>query len=156
MTPDNQLTEKDKVAYSAIAGFIRENGYAPSVRDLCRVLGVKSTATIQFRLKSLAEKGYIKTTAGGKRTIRITRGIEETPTVDAKRYMELVEMYNDLREGFVDYVCSGIPNVAPYCINICKECVDLRGWCKSNSDKCRGFNPAKVIHYGGGEENETE
>ncbi len=59
------------------------------------------------------------------------------PTVDAVE----VEKYNDLREAFVDYVCSGTQNPAPYCRNRCVDCVDRRGWCISQSDKCRGFNP---------------
>lgn len=49
------------------------------------------------------------------------------------------EQYEDLRDAFVDFVCSGVQNLAPYCKNGCDECVDLRGWCTYK--KCRGFNP---------------
>jgi hypothetical protein len=49
------------------------------------------------------------------------------------------EQYENLREAFVDYVCSGISNQAPYCKNSCDECVDERGWCTYR--RCRGFNP---------------
>lgn len=49
------------------------------------------------------------------------------------------EQYEELREAFVDYVCSGVRNQAPYCKNRCDECVDNRGWC--TYQKCRGFNP---------------
>ena len=74
--------------------------------------------------------------------------IDEQPTVDAvevEKYNALVEMYHELRENFIDYVCSGVPNVAPYCLNRCEECVTPHGWCKAMSDKCQGFNPAEVI-----------
>ena len=73
--------------------------------------------------------------------------MEDAPTVDAveaKKYEALVKMYHELRENFVDYYCSGIQNVAPYCRNRCEECIDGYGWCKHN-DKCHGFNPAEVI-----------
>lgn len=50
-----------------------------------------------------------------------------------------VEKYNELREAFIDYVCSGVPNLAPYCKNRCQECVDGRGWCRESF--CKGFNP---------------
>jgi hypothetical protein len=76
----------------------------------------------------------------------IVRMVCDAPTVDAvevNKYEALVVMYNDLRENFVDYVCSGIRNEAPYCLNKCEECVDKRGWCKL--EKCQGFNPAEVI-----------
>ena len=66
-------------------------------------------------------------------------------TVDVKQYETLREQYHDLRENFIDYVCSGTCNVAPYCLNRCKGCVDSRGWCNQGSDECHGFNPAEVI-----------
>ena len=74
--------------------------------------------------------------------------INRMPTVvavEAKQYEALREMYHELRENFIDYVCSGTHNLAPYCLNRCEECVDCRGWCKQDSDKCHGFNPAEVI-----------
>lgn len=72
--------------------------------------------------------------------------IEDAPTVDAveiQKYEALVEMYHELRENFIDYVCSGVRNEAPYCLNKCEDCVDSRGWCKL--EICHGFNPAEVI-----------
>lgn len=73
--------------------------------------------------------------------------VDKMPTVDAvevEKYNRLLEMYHELRENFVDFVCSGIPNVAPYCLNRCDGCCDAYGWCR-HSDKCQGFNPAEVI-----------
>lgn len=54
-----------------------------------------------------------------------------------KREEELVE----LRENFVEYVCSGINNPAPYCANRRNECVDNCGWCKNSGEECMGFDP---------------
>ena len=84
----------------------------------------------------------------GLTTEGVRHMIDTMPTVtalDAKQYQELLDMYHELRENFIDYVCSGTANLAPYCLNRCKECVDKRGWCKQDSDKCHGFNPAEVI-----------
>lgn len=47
--------------------------------------------------------------------------------------------YNDLREAFVDFVCSGVHNPAPYCKNRCDGCVDTFGWCTYRM--CNGFKP---------------
>lgn len=71
------MTKNDAIAYNAIVKFIEENGYPPSVRELCQITGKSSTATIQYRIKSLKKKGYIETTNGAKRTIRITRRGED-------------------------------------------------------------------------------
>lgn len=89
----------------------------------------------------------------------VTRSIKNAPTVDAveaKKYEALVEMYHDLRENFIDYYCSGTPNVAPYCLNRCEECLTPHGWCKALSDKCRGFNPAEVILDGERKDNDNK
>ncbi len=66
----------------------------------------------------------------------IYKAITETPTADVVE----VEKYNELREDFIDFACSGVNNLAPYCKNRCVECVDGRGWCRYTV-KCKGFNP---------------
>lgn len=73
----------------------------------------------------------------GRAFARVKQHIDDAPAVDAVE----AEKYNDLREAFVDYVCSGVPNPAPYCKNRCPECVEGRGWCTYEQGKCRGFNP---------------
>ncbi len=78
----------------------------------------------------------------------VNRVLDAAPAAEAvtvDQYKALLEKYNNLRENFVDYVCSGVQNVAPYCLNKCEECVDKWGYCKQYSDYCKGFNPAEVI-----------
>lgn len=61
----------------------------------------------------------------------------EAPAVDAVE----VEKYDELREAFVDFVCSGIHNPAPWCKNRNEECTNVYGMCVFSNDACRGFNP---------------
>lgn len=61
--------------------------------------------------------------------------LAEAPTIDAVP----AEKYNELREAFVDFVCSGVNNPAPYCKNRCDECTNSYGWCTYLN--CEGFNP---------------
>lgn len=61
--------------------------------------------------------------------------INNAPAVDAVSK----EQYEELREAFVDFVCSGVHNPAPYCKNSCDECVDSYGYCTYR--RCTGFNP---------------
>lgn len=77
----------------------------------------------------------------------VNRVLDNAPAanaVPADQYEALVEMYHELRENFIDYVCSGVSNPSPYCKNRCEGCVDSRGWCMT-TDACKGFNPAEVI-----------
>lgn len=59
----------------------------------------------------------------------------------AARLERLTQERDTLYEDFVDYVCSGTPNLAPYCCNKINACVDGRGWCMTGCDACRGFRP---------------
>lgn len=61
--------------------------------------------------------------------------VRSIPTIDAVPVVQ----YNDLRDDFIDYVCSGVPNPAPYCGNATEKCVDARGWCVNS--ECNGFTP---------------
>ena len=69
----------------------------------------------------------------------------KTVAVNVKQYEALREQFHELRENFIDYVCSGTHNLAPYCLNRCEGCVDRVGWCSQGSDECHGFNPAEII-----------
>lgn len=58
----------DKV-YQYILEYITENGYSPSVRDICRGVGIKSTSTIHNHLKRLQDDGRITYSDGKRRAI---------------------------------------------------------------------------------------
>lgn len=47
-------------------------------------------------------------------------------------------LYESEKEDFIDFACSGVPNLTPYCLNRHPDCVDERGWCRT--EKCRGFS----------------
>ena len=69
---------------------------------------------------------------------RIKQAISDAPTVAAVP----LEAYNELCEMFMDYVCSGVPNPAPFCENACDECLNAYGWCSNGENEaCKGFVP---------------
>ena len=48
------------------------------------------------------------------------------------------QLYESEKEDFIDFACSGVPNISPHCMNRHPDCVDERGWCRT--EKCRGFS----------------
>lgn len=60
---------------------ISEQGYAPSVREICKELGLKSTSTAQMYIDRLTDKGYIAREGGKSRTIVLVS--DEEPTDNA-------------------------------------------------------------------------
>ncbi len=54
--------------------YCEENGFPPTVRDICRDLGIKSTATAYSYINRLREQGYLKKADKKKRAVSV-RGI---------------------------------------------------------------------------------
>ena len=64
-----KLTDEDILLY--IADFIDQNEYSPTIRELCKETGLKSTATIKAHLDRLKRDGYIDFEIGKARTTKI-------------------------------------------------------------------------------------
>lgn len=71
------LKPKEKLILDYIEQTIAETGYAPSVRDICSALNVKSTSTIQMYIEKLEVKGFLSKEQGKSRTLRLSRGVDE-------------------------------------------------------------------------------
>ena len=69
---DSKITEKQMRVLAYVKEQIKKNGYAPSVREICQALGLKSTSTVHGYLARLQKKGLIQKAALKPRTIRIT------------------------------------------------------------------------------------
>ena len=52
------LTEKQQNVYESIMQYQRVNGYAPTIREICKMVGVASTSSVYAHLKILEDKGY--------------------------------------------------------------------------------------------------
>ena len=66
-----KLTDKQSKILNAIKKFIAEKGYAPTIRELCDLCNLSSTATMFVHLKNLTNKGYINQTENNFRTIEL-------------------------------------------------------------------------------------
>ena len=68
----DELTPKRKKILDFIAGFVKERGYSPSVRDIVRGCDLGSSSVAQFHLNVLEHQGFIK------RAREVSRGIALT------------------------------------------------------------------------------
>ena len=66
-----KLTEKQARVLKVIKQAIAEKGYPPTVREIGNRVGLSSSATTQFHICQLAEKGYIKKDKTKNRTIEL-------------------------------------------------------------------------------------
>lgn len=52
--------EMRQKVYDYLIGYVKENGYAPSVREICEGVGLNSTSSVYNHLSNLEEEGKIK------------------------------------------------------------------------------------------------
>lgn len=57
--------------YKFIVKHVHENGFAPSIREICQALGLRSTSTVHYHLTTLAKRGLIEWADGKNRAIRL-------------------------------------------------------------------------------------
>lgn len=65
------LTKRQAQVYECIISYQNKKGYAPTVRELCAMIGVSSTSTITLHLKKIEEMGFIKRQQNFPRAISI-------------------------------------------------------------------------------------
>ena len=68
------LSKREKAILRFIEKQIKINSYPPSVREIGKAVGLKSTATVHGYLAKLEEKGYIKKESQKGRTLRLLKG----------------------------------------------------------------------------------
>ena len=66
-----KLTKKQEEILNVIKKFMDDKGYAPTIRELCSLCNLSSTATMFVHLKNLTKKGYISQTESKFRTIEL-------------------------------------------------------------------------------------
>ena len=71
MAKSNKATEKQLRVLNFVNEEIMKNGYAPTVREICQALDLKSTSTVHGYLARLEKKGLIQKNALKPRTIRV-------------------------------------------------------------------------------------
>jgi len=69
-----ELNKREKAILKFIEKQMEEQGYAPSVREIGKSVGLKSTATVHGYLAKLEQKGYIKKENQKGRTLRLLKG----------------------------------------------------------------------------------
>lgn len=65
-----ELSRRERV-YGFIVDFIKNNGYSPTVREICVGTGLKSTSSVYYHLITLKMLGKIDMKENTPRTIRL-------------------------------------------------------------------------------------
>ena len=104
---NTQATDKQQRVLDYVREQIKKDGYAPSVRDICKALDLKSTSTVHGYLARLEKKGLIQKAALKPRTLRIVG--EEGEREEDKGFYTSKEMVD---VPIVGRVTAGMPILA--------------------------------------------
>ena len=108
---DGSLNKREKSILKFIEKSVIEHGYAPSVREIGKAVGLSSTATVHGYLSRLQEEGYIKKENNKGRTLKLLKNssgssIEEKAKKDFYTERELVDV------PLVGKITAGAPILA--------------------------------------------
>ena len=89
-----ELNDREQAILKYIQKQIRTNGYPPSVREIGKAVGLKSTATVHGYLNKLEEKGFIKREQQKGRTLKLLKGGLENKNKEKELYVrkEMVDV----------------------------------------------------------------
>ena len=73
----SELKDKQLLIYEFLKDFTSQKGYPPTVREICKAVGLKSTSSVHGHLKQLEKEGLINRDPTKPRAIEILSNNEE-------------------------------------------------------------------------------
>lgn len=73
----SDLNEKEQKVLEFIIAQVKDTGYPPSVREICRAVGFKSTCSAHQYIQRLADKGYLEKSSLKMRALKIVEDEKE-------------------------------------------------------------------------------
>jgi len=70
---DERISEKQWSILEYVGDYIRDNGYPPSMREICSATEISSTSVVSYNLDRLEEAGYIVRDREVSRGLRLAR-----------------------------------------------------------------------------------
>ncbi len=99
----NSLTSKQKMVYSAIETYLKQNSIPPTVREIGEIIGEKTPGAVQGILNRLEKKGVIKRETGMARSIKLVTEnslyansvfVPEIKKISKRHVDDLLNIYN--------------------------------------------------------------
>ncbi len=99
----SNLAKTQELIMNFIQKYLSENGYPPSVRDICEGTGIKSTSTVHSHLKRLTESGLLTYESGRRRALSIVQddldNVEETNEVETNNNVNSLPLVGTVAAG---------------------------------------------------------
>ena len=83
------VSDKQKNILNYINIFIEKHGYAPSIREICLGVNLKSTSTVQYHIEKLIKSGYLQKNYKKSRAI----------TLNSTNYQNKIPILGEIAAG---------------------------------------------------------
>ena len=131
---DAPLTKRQNAIYEFLKTRIREDGYPPSVREICAGVGLSSTSSVHSHLKTLKEKGFIRHSKSKNRAIEILEkdfyysgdDYEKVPVVGKVTAGQPILAFEDI-QGFFPIPIEYIGNHEVFMLKVSGDSMIERG-----------------------------
>ncbi|NLF00474.1 MAG: repressor LexA [Anaerolineales bacterium] len=71
------LSERQRRILEFLGGYIEENGYPPSIREIGAAVGITSTSVVSYHLRRMEESGYISRDREVSRGLKLASAVRE-------------------------------------------------------------------------------
>ncbi|MGO1368756.1 MAG: transcriptional repressor LexA [Senegalia sp. (in: firmicutes)] len=114
-----ELSTKQSNILKFIKKEIMQKGYPPSVREICKAVGLKSTSTVHGHLSRLEKKGYLRRDATKPRAIEVLDSKNEN--IFSRKEIIEVPIIGKVTAGIPILATENIEDTFPLSIDIVKN-----------------------------------
>lgn len=102
VSPESKSEKTIDRVYNFVRYYIKTNTYSPSVRDICKGAGLKSTSSVHTYLRKLDEMGMIEYRPGMRRAI-IIKNMDDEPEPEIPADMVRLPLLGKITAGIPIY-----------------------------------------------------
>jgi repressor LexA len=90
------LSDRQKKILEVLESFQNQNGYPPSIREICEQASISSTSVVNYYLEQLEEMGYIERDRRISRGVRLLKPLEGTTRAVASSLQQVGQAVTEL------------------------------------------------------------
>ena len=101
------LSERQRRILEVLDRFQTQNGYPPSIREICDKTSISSTSVVNYYLNQLEEAGYIERDGRVSRGIRMLKPLADIPGTAAAALKQTAQAVRDTVEELLHIPIAG-------------------------------------------------
>jgi repressor LexA len=90
------LSDRQKKILEVLASFQDQNGYPPTIREICAQADISSTSVVNYYLEQLEEMGYIERDRRISRGVRLIKPLEGAPQSISTQMKKAAEAVSEM------------------------------------------------------------